>query len=113
MRAQVITATLSATERMQSAVSGLIIFDETADSPTAWREPLPKLSWVRSEGEWTLPRADVCAMAIPWSIWDPAAAQLVVGTFTLSVRKLAQLLRVGIAKLSLRGDGSQAAREVG
>eukprot|EP00965_Chrysotila_dentata_P241126 6204105-Pleurochrysis_carterae.AAC.1 len=31
----------------------------------------------------------------------------------MSVRKLAQLLRVGLAKLPLRGDGTRAAREMG
>eukprot|EP00965_Chrysotila_dentata_P074816 2472369-Pleurochrysis_carterae.AAC.1 len=36
-----------------------------------------------------------------------------VGTYTVSIAKLGQLMRVALAKLPLRGDGTRSARELG
>eukprot|EP00965_Chrysotila_dentata_P012755 421120-Pleurochrysis_carterae.AAC.1 len=74
---------------------------------------MPKAPWARIDGCWTLPRAEVCALALPWSAWDQAAAQMPVGTYTVSIAKLGQLMRVALAKLPLRGDGTRSARELG
>eukprot|EP00965_Chrysotila_dentata_P019453 646722-Pleurochrysis_carterae.AAC.1 len=74
---------------------------------------MPKAPWVQSDGCWALPRAEVCAFALPWSTWDQAASQMPVGTYTVSITKLGQLMRVAVAKLPLRGDGTRAACEMG
>eukprot|EP00965_Chrysotila_dentata_P133917 4428834-Pleurochrysis_carterae.AAC.1 len=83
MRAQPIGDGHDAAERVRRATLGLILFEDPADNPEAWRELMPKAPWAQSDGRWTLPRAEVCALALPWSAWDQAAAQMPVGTYTV------------------------------